>query len=142
MLCADSGDSDQHVTLRFFHSLSGSLRTACRRSTAPRSLSDGEALPPLAWVRFGPDAEVARRFRPRLVILFAGSAKPRGPFHVTMDNNDALETAHAFPEARLVAVHNDGRGHFTESQADRARAFETLGLIARLQHLAPGQSRA
>ena len=25
-------------------------------------------------------AEVARRFRPRLVILFAGSAKPRGPF--------------------------------------------------------------
>ena len=38
-------------------------------------------------------AEVARRFQPRLVMLFAGSAKPRGPFHLTMDNNDAIETA-------------------------------------------------
>src|SRR5262249_636308 len=34
-------------------------------------------------------AEVARQFKPRLVVIFAGSAKPRGPFHVTMDNNDA-----------------------------------------------------
>jgi hypothetical protein len=48
-------------------------------------------------------AEVARRFQPRLVILFAGSAKPRGPFHITMDNNDAIETAHAFPQAKIVA---------------------------------------
>jgi L-ascorbate metabolism protein UlaG (beta-lactamase superfamily) len=84
-------------------------------------------------------AEVARRFRPRLVILFAGAAKPRGPFHVTMDNNDALETAHAFPGARLVAVHNDGWGHFTESQADLVQAFETLGQATRLQTLTPGQ---
>ncbi len=84
-------------------------------------------------------AEVARRFRPRLVILFAGAAKPRGPFHLTMDNNDALETAHAFPDARLVAVHNDGWGHFIESQADLARAFEIFGLAARLQTLTPGR---
>src|SRR5215472_3885800 len=34
-------------------------------------------------------ADVAKRFRPRLVILFAGAAKPRGPYHLTMDNNDA-----------------------------------------------------
>jgi L-ascorbate metabolism protein UlaG (beta-lactamase superfamily) len=84
-------------------------------------------------------AEVARRFRPRLVVLFAGAARPRGPFHVTMDSNDALETAHAFPEARLVAVHNQGWAHFSESQADLVRAFETLGLAGRLETLPAGR---
>ena len=84
-------------------------------------------------------AEVARRFRPRLVILFAGSAKPRGPFHVTMDNNDAIETAHAFPSAKIVAIHNEGWVHFTESQADVLRAFGTLGLASRLQMLERGR---
>lgn len=85
-------------------------------------------------------AEVARRFEPRLVILFAGSAKPRGPFHVTMDNNDAIEAAHAFAKARILAVHNDGWAHFTESQADLARAFGALGLADRLETLAPGRA--
>jgi L-ascorbate metabolism protein UlaG (beta-lactamase superfamily) len=87
-------------------------------------------------------AEVARRFRPRLVIVFAGAAKPRGPFHVTMDNNDAIETAHAFPEARIVAVHNDGWVHFTESQADFVQAFATLGLGDRVATLEPGRRAA
>jgi L-ascorbate metabolism protein UlaG (beta-lactamase superfamily) len=85
-------------------------------------------------------AKVAKRFRPRLVILFAGAAKPRGPlFHATMDNNGAIETAHAFPQARIVAVHNDGWRHLTESQADLAQAFEMVGLPSRLQLLEPGQ---
>jgi L-ascorbate metabolism protein UlaG (beta-lactamase superfamily) len=84
-------------------------------------------------------AEVARRFRPRLVILFAGSAKPRGPFHVTMDNNDAIEAAHAFASARIVAVHNDGWRHFTEDQAAFVQAFTTLGLAARVQTLELGR---
>ncbi len=43
-------------------------------------------------------AEVARRYRPRLVILFAGAARTRGAFHLTMDSNDAIETAHAFAD--------------------------------------------
>jgi L-ascorbate metabolism protein UlaG (beta-lactamase superfamily) len=84
-------------------------------------------------------AEVAKRFRPRLVILFAGAARPRGPFHITMDNNDALETAFAFPQARIVGVHNNGWRHYTESQADLIQAFTTLGLVSRLQPLEPGQ---
>ena len=84
-------------------------------------------------------AEVARRFQPRLAILFAGSAKPRGPFHITMDNNDAIETACAFPSAKIVAVHNEGWGHFTESQADVFRAFGTLGLASRLLTLERGR---
>jgi len=72
-------------------------------------------------------------------MLFAGSAKPRGPFHVTMDNNDAIETAHAFPDAKIVAIHNEGWAHFTESQDDVIRAFGTLGLGACLQTLERGR---
>ena len=84
-------------------------------------------------------ADVARRFSPRLVIVFAGSAKPRGPFRVTMDNNDAIEAAYAFPQARVVVIHNSGWKHFTETQEDAVRAFETLGVAARLQTLEPGK---
>lgn len=83
-------------------------------------------------------AEVARRYDPRLVILFAGSAKPRGAFHVTMDNNDAIEAAHAFPKAAIVGVHNDSWGHFTESQDDLAHAFSVVGITDRLTTLEPG----
>jgi L-ascorbate metabolism protein UlaG (beta-lactamase superfamily) len=87
-------------------------------------------------------AEVAKRFQPRLVILFTGSAKPRGAFHVTMDSNDAIETAHAFPQAKIVAIHNEGWGHFTESQADLAQAFSVLGLTSRLLLLERGKTSA
>lgn len=83
-------------------------------------------------------AEVARRFQPRLVILFAGSAKTRGAFHLTMDSNDAIETAHAFKTAQIIAVHTDGWAHFTESGVDLRNAFETLGLGIRLRTLTAG----
>jgi L-ascorbate metabolism protein UlaG (beta-lactamase superfamily) len=77
-------------------------------------------------------AEVARRYDPRVVVIFAGSAKPRGPFHLTMDNNDALETAKAFPNATILPVHTDDWLHFTESAEDLATAFSTLGQAHRL----------
>ncbi|MHB1304304.1 MAG: MBL fold metallo-hydrolase [Acidiphilium sp.] len=85
-------------------------------------------------------AEVARRYRPGLVILFAGSAKTRGSFHLTMNSNDAIETAHAFPDAKIVAVHTDGWAHFTESREELERAFATLGLADRLTPLRPGSA--
>src|SRR5690349_17482340 len=47
-------------------------------------------------------AEVARRFRPGVVLLFAGAARTRGPFNLTMNTNDAIETAHAFKTATIV----------------------------------------
>jgi hypothetical protein len=83
-------------------------------------------------------AEVARRYNPRLVILFAGSAKTRGAFHLTMDGNDAIEAAHAFPHARIVAAHTDGWVHFTENRADLARTFPIFGLGERLSVPEPG----
>lgn len=50
-------------------------------------------------------AEVARRFKAGIVLLFAGSAQTRGPFHLTMDTNDAVEIAKVFPDAVIVPVH-------------------------------------
>ena len=84
-------------------------------------------------------AEVARRYKPRLVVVFSGSAKPRGPFHMTMDSNDVVETAHAFPQAKIVAIHNDGWAHFTETEADLVKTFSVFGIALRLQTLELGK---
>ena len=83
-------------------------------------------------------AEVARRFSPRVVMLFTGSAEPRGRFHMTMDSNDALEAAHAFPNAAIAAVHNEGWVHFKENAAELASSFATLGAASRLTSLERG----
>jgi L-ascorbate metabolism protein UlaG (beta-lactamase superfamily) len=84
-------------------------------------------------------AEVAKRYRPKLVIAFAGSAEPRGRFHMTMDANDVIEAAHAFPAATVVGVHNHGWAHFAESAEDLAAAFSTLRIAERLAKLEAGK---
>jgi L-ascorbate metabolism protein UlaG (beta-lactamase superfamily) len=83
-------------------------------------------------------AEVARRFRAGVVLLFAGSAQTRGPFHLTMDTNDAIETAAAFPDATIVPVHYEGWAHFRQSGDDVQKAFKALGFDKRLHMLQPG----
>jgi L-ascorbate metabolism protein UlaG (beta-lactamase superfamily) len=83
-------------------------------------------------------AEVARRFRAGVVLLFAGSAQTRGPFHLTMDTNDAIETAAAFPDATIVPVHYEGWAHFRQSGDDLQKAFKALGFDKRLHMLQPG----
>lgn len=83
-------------------------------------------------------AEVARRFKAGIVLLFAGSAQTRGPFHLTMDTNDAIETAAAFPDATIVPVHHEGWAHFRQSADDLAKAFKALGFDKRLYLLEPG----
>ena len=83
-------------------------------------------------------AEVARRFEIGAVLLFAGAAQTRGPFHLTMNVNDAIETAHAFPRATIVPVHHDGWAHFTQDADDLAKSFTALGIGAQLHVVAPG----
>ncbi len=83
-------------------------------------------------------AEVARRFQAGLVLLFAGAAKTRGAFRLTMDANDALDTAHAFPEATIVPLHYEGWAHFSQSGDDLMQSFKALGIGARLRLLDPG----
>ncbi|MBN9077691.1 MAG: MBL fold metallo-hydrolase [Rhizobiales bacterium 65-79] len=77
-------------------------------------------------------AEVARRFSPEVVILFTGAAEPRGRFHMTMGSEDALEAANAFPDAKLVAIHNEGWVHLRESLDQLVDVFEKFGKAARL----------
>jgi L-ascorbate metabolism protein UlaG (beta-lactamase superfamily) len=85
-------------------------------------------------------AEVARRFSPSVIVLFAGSARTRGPFNLTMNVNDAIETAHAFAGATIVPIHCDGWAHFTQSGEDIECSFKALGIASRLQRLEPGVS--
>jgi beta-lactamase family protein len=82
-------------------------------------------------------AEIARRFDVGLAVLFAGAAQPRGPFNVTMDSNDAIEAATVFSGAKIVAVHNLGGSHYTQSQQDLVKAFETVGIGDRIEKLTP-----
>ena len=83
-------------------------------------------------------AEVARRFDAGVVLPFAGAAQTRGPFHLTMDTNDTIETARAFPTATIVPVHTDGWAHFRQNAKDLRASFDTLGFGARLKILEPG----
>jgi L-ascorbate metabolism protein UlaG (beta-lactamase superfamily) len=83
-------------------------------------------------------AEVARRFRIDIVLLFAGAAQTRGPLNLTMNVNDAIETAHAFSDAMIVPVHCDGWAHFTQSCEDLKRSFKALGIDSRLRVPEPG----
>ena len=83
-------------------------------------------------------AEVARRFEPAIVMPFAGAAQTRGPFHLTMNTNDVVETAHSFAGAAIVPVHTEGWAHFTQSGSDIERTFTALGIQDRLRLLAPG----
>jgi L-ascorbate metabolism protein UlaG (beta-lactamase superfamily) len=83
-------------------------------------------------------AEVAHRFDAGVVLLFAGAAEPRGPFDLTMDTNDAIEAAHAFPNALIVPVHCDGWAHFTQNRDDLEKTFDALGVESRLRLLEPG----
>ncbi|WP_315835765.1 MBL fold metallo-hydrolase [Bradyrhizobium prioriisuperbiae] len=83
-------------------------------------------------------ADVARRFQAGVVMPFAGAAQTRGPFHLTMDTNDAIETARAFPDALIVPVHYDSWAHFKQTGNDLDVSFKALGFADRLRILAPG----
>jgi L-ascorbate metabolism protein UlaG (beta-lactamase superfamily) len=83
-------------------------------------------------------AEVARRFKAGVVLPFAGAAQTRGPFHLTMDTNDTVETARAFPDAVIVPLHTDGWAHFRQSGGDVKASFDMLGFGSRLKMLVPG----
>ena len=83
-------------------------------------------------------AEVAKRFKCGVVLPFAGAAQTRGPFHLTMDTNDTIETARAFADAVIVPVHTDGWAHFRQNAGDLRATFDTLGFGSRLRILQPG----
>jgi L-ascorbate metabolism protein UlaG (beta-lactamase superfamily) len=87
-------------------------------------------------------ADVARRFSPKVVVLYTGAAEPRGRFRMTMGSEDALEAAHAFPDSMLVSVHNEGWGHLRESQEQLVDVFSKFNLANRLTRFDKGKPLA
>jgi hypothetical protein len=61
---------------------------------------------------------------------------------MTMGGEDALEAAHAFPKATLVAAHNEGWVHFRESQDELVAVFAQLNLTDRLRSFEKGRPLA
>jgi L-ascorbate metabolism protein UlaG (beta-lactamase superfamily) len=89
-------------------------------------------------VWFDGTVKVAHRYSPAVVLMFTGAAEPRSRFHMTMGSEDALEAAHAFRDATLVAAHNEGWVHIRETQAQLAEVFERFGLAERLAQFERG----
>jgi L-ascorbate metabolism protein UlaG (beta-lactamase superfamily) len=83
-------------------------------------------------------AEVAHRYHPQFVFLFAGAAQVRGPFNVTMGTNDAMDTAIAFPNATIIPLHYEGWKHYTQNEKDLKESYEVLGIDQRLRILEGG----
>lgn len=84
-------------------------------------------------------AQVAERFSPGVILAFAGAARVRGPFDLTMSANDLLDTAREFPEALILPVHSEGWAHFTLPIDQTVAVFRSLGLEARLRVLELGK---
>lgn len=82
--------------------------------------------------------QVAEKFKPAYVFVFAGAARPRGPFNVTMSTNDAIDTAFAFPGATIIPVHFEGWSHYTETGEMLLQSFQALGIGQRIRLLRPG----
>ncbi len=84
--------------------------------------------------------EVARRFTPSFILAFAGAARVRGPFDLTMSANDVLDTAALFPEATIIPVHTEGWEHFSQNNEDLRVSFGALGISERLRLINPGET--
>jgi L-ascorbate metabolism protein UlaG (beta-lactamase superfamily) len=87
-------------------------------------------------------AEVARRFRPAVAVLFMGAARVRevGPAHLTFTAGEGVEVARAMPDAVIVPLHFEGWEHFSEGRAVIAKVFADAGLGERLRWLTPGNA--
>ncbi|HWV71113.1 MAG TPA: MBL fold metallo-hydrolase [Pseudosphingobacterium sp.] len=81
---------------------------------------------------------LSKRIAPNYVFIFAGAARPRGPFNVTMSTNDAIDTAAAFPKSILIPIHSEGWSHYTENNTNLREAFQIIGIENQLKILEPG----
>ena len=87
-------------------------------------------------------AEVARRFTPAVVLLFAGAARVAavGKAHLTMTADEAVVASNAFAGATIVPLHFEGWAHFSESRVEIEQAFKAAGLERQLVWPVPGQA--
>ncbi|MGN6687686.1 MAG: MBL fold metallo-hydrolase [Actinomycetales bacterium] len=78
---------------------------------------------------------------PDLAVLFAGGAKtPVMDAHLTVTSAEAAEAAGILESGRVVVVHTDGWGHFTQPGSTVRPAFESAGVADRLVTLTAGET--
>ncbi|TYB42873.1 MBL fold metallo-hydrolase [Actinomadura chibensis] len=84
---------------------------------------------------------IADRFAPvDVAVLFAGAARtPVVDGDLTLGSAAAAEAAGILRAARVVPLHFEGWGHFTQGRDTIAPAFAAAGLDARLHLLKPGE---
>jgi L-ascorbate metabolism protein UlaG (beta-lactamase superfamily) len=86
---------------------------------------------------------VVRAVRARWVVdvavIFAGAARtPLVGGHLTLTSAEAVSATRLLGRPRVLAVHTDGWGHFTESYAVLAEEFANAGLAGLLLPAEPG----
>lgn len=86
-------------------------------------------------------AEVARRFRVGVAVLFMGAARVRevGTAHLTFAAIEGVEAAGAFPDATIIPVHYEGWEHFSEGRPAIEHAFAEARLADRVRWLEYGR---
>jgi L-ascorbate metabolism protein UlaG (beta-lactamase superfamily) len=79
-------------------------------------------------------AEIAERFNVKIAILFMGAAvvKEVGTAHLTMTAEEGITAAKHFPGAKIIPLHFEGWGHFSESYNEIQSSFEKAGIANRL----------
>ena len=83
--------------------------------------------------------EVATKFKPKYIFIFAGAAKPPISINLTMDTNDAIDTAFTFPDAMIIPVHYEGWSHYSETGDMIIQSFAAFGITDRLKMLEAGK---
>lgn len=80
-------------------------------------------------------AEVAKRFNVKIAVLFMGAAvvKEVGKAHLTFTAEEGVIAAQHFPGAKIIPLHFEGWGHFSESYNEIQSSFEKTGIAERLQ---------
>lgn len=79
-------------------------------------------------------AEVVNKYNVKIAILFMGAAvvKEVGQAHLTMTAEEGIIAAERFPDAKLIPLHFEGWGHFSESYNEIRNAFDKAGISDRL----------
>ena len=86
--------------------------------------------------------EVALRSNPKYVFAFGGAVRANGLFHITMNENDLVETSFSFPHATIIPIHYEGWKHFTQNEKNYLDTFAMLGISNKLEVLKIGVTTA
>lgn len=82
---------------------------------------------------------VLRKHQPDVVVLNAGAAQFLEGGTITMDAADVMQTAHARPEAQLIAVHMEAINHCLLKRFELRGQVEAAGLRDRVRIPANGE---